>query len=65
MNLTTELNPEVWVAQYGDMLFRFALKRVNDTSLAEDLVQESMLAAMKAKNRFLGQSSEKHGCLPF
>jgi RNA polymerase sigma-70 factor (ECF subfamily) len=59
MSQTTELKPEAWVAQYGDILFRFALRRVNDTSLAEDLVQESMLAAMKGKDRFQGQSSEK------
>jgi len=59
MSHIKELNAEAWVAQYGDMLSRFALKRVDDTSLAEDLVQESLLAAMKAKDRFQGQCSEK------
>jgi RNA polymerase sigma-70 factor, ECF subfamily len=59
MRQTTELNPEAWVAQYGDMLFRFALQRINDSALAEDLVQESLLAAMKAKDRFQGKSSER------
>jgi RNA polymerase sigma-70 factor (TIGR02943 family) len=56
---TIQLNPEGWVTQYGDMLFRFALHRVNDKTVAEDLVQESLLAAMKAKDRFQGQSSER------
>jgi len=53
------LDPESWVDRYGDMLFRFALQRVNDTGTAEDLVQEALLAAMNAKDRFKGQSSEK------
>ena len=53
------LDPESWVDRYGDMLFRFTLQRVNDTGTAEDLVQETLLAAMNAKDRFKGQSSEK------
>ena len=53
------LNPEVWVDQYGDILFRFALQRVGNIAVAEDLVQETFLAAMKAKVRFKGHSSEK------
>ena len=53
------LNPEVWVDQYGDALFRFAYQRVGDADIAEDLVQETFLAAMRAKERFKGHSSEK------
>jgi len=53
------LNPDVWVDQYGDILFRFALQRIGDTGIAEELVQETFLAAMRAKDRFKGQSSEK------
>jgi RNA polymerase sigma-70 factor (ECF subfamily) len=59
MNEAIRLHPEAWVAQYGDMLFRFALQRVSDTAIAEDLVQESLLAAMTSKDRFQGQSSER------
>jgi RNA polymerase sigma-70 factor (TIGR02943 family) len=53
------LNPDIWVDQYSDILFRFALQRVRDTSIAEELTQETFLAAMRAKDRFKGQSSEK------
>ena len=54
-----DLNPEQWVDRYGDMLFRFALQRVNDNGIAEDMVQETLLAAMKSKARFQAQASEK------
>jgi RNA polymerase sigma-70 factor (ECF subfamily) len=47
------------VDQYGDILFRFALQRVRDAGIAEELVQETFLAAMRAKDGFKGQSSEK------
>ncbi len=39
-------DPSVWVDLYGDYLYRFALARINDPTLAEDLVQETFLAAM-------------------
>ena len=29
-------NPESWVDQYGDFLYRFTLSRVKDPSIAED-----------------------------
>ena len=35
----TPLEPEKWVDEYGDVLFRYALKRVSNRSIAEDLVQ--------------------------
>lgn len=53
------LDPGTWVDAYGDALYRFALFRVNNSALAEDLVQDTLLAAMKAKERFSGRSSVK------
>jgi RNA polymerase sigma-70 factor (ECF subfamily) len=44
-----------WVDAYGDALFRFALARVRDRSLAEDLVQETFLAAWKSRDAFRGE----------
>jgi DNA-directed RNA polymerase specialized sigma24 family protein len=41
-------DPETWVDLYGDILFRFAMSRVSDSSAAEDLVQETFLAALGA-----------------
>jgi RNA polymerase sigma-70 factor (ECF subfamily) len=38
----------VWLDQHGDYLFKFAVFRLRDTSAAEDVVQETLLAALKA-----------------
>jgi len=60
-NETVEKNrstsPEQWLAQHGDALFRYAYLRLRDRSSAEDLVQETLLAALRAD--FSGQSSER------
>jgi RNA polymerase sigma-70 factor (ECF subfamily) len=50
-------NPETWVDQYGDLLYRFALSKVKDPSVAEDLVQETFLAALRARESFKGRSA--------
>jgi len=52
-------DPETWVDQYGDYLYRFALSRIQDSSVAEDLVQETLVAALQARNSFKGRSSER------
>ena len=52
-------NPESWVDQYGDFLYHFALARIKDPSVAEDLVQETFLAAIKARENFRGRSSAR------
>ena len=52
-------NPESWVDQYGDFLYHFTLARVKDPSIAEDLVQETFLAALKARKNFQGRSSTR------
>lgn len=50
--------PSAWVDAYGDRLYRYALSRVRDEGAAEDLVQETLLAAFKSRERFKGESSE-------
>lgn len=50
--------PEEWLDKYGDMLYRYAYYRVNDQNTAEDLVQETLLAALKSRKNFAGRSSE-------
>jgi RNA polymerase sigma-70 factor (ECF subfamily) len=52
-------NPESWVDQYGDFLYRFTLSRIKDPSIAEDLVQETFLAALKARKNFQGRSTAR------
>ncbi len=48
---------ENWANEYGDMLFRFALVRVGDENIAADVVQNTLLAAVSAKDSFQGKST--------
>ena len=52
-------SPEEWVDLYGDILFRFAYGRTLNPELAEDLVQETFLSALRSKSSFKGSSSLK------
>ena len=58
-NSSSCVNPERWVEDYGDMLFGFATLRVRDRVIAQDLVQETFLAAIKARDSFGGRSTER------
>jgi len=59
--ITEDLNVVAmnWVEEHGDYLFNFAIGQVRDTNIAEDLVQETFLAALKSQNKFSGRSSER------
>ncbi|MFL5753590.1 MAG: sigma-70 family RNA polymerase sigma factor [Bacteroidia bacterium] len=48
-----------WVDKYGNYLLNFAFLRINKQELAEDLVQDTFLSALKAKDQFRGDASEK------
>jgi RNA polymerase sigma-70 factor (TIGR02943 family) len=54
-----QLDPNVWVENYADSLFSYAYFRVQDKALAEELVQETFVAALLARETFKGNSSEK------
>src|SRR5882757_8435817 len=54
-----QADPNRWVDDHGDCLFRYALVRVRIREIAEDLVQESLLAAMRQIDKFRGRSSER------
>lgn len=58
--MSSQLNAEKWVSDYGDMLYRFALPRVNDADIAKDLVQDTFLAAWRNYENFKGEISEKN-----
>lgn len=51
--------PDQWLPLYGDVLYRYGITRVHKPDIAEDLVQETLLAALKAKENYAGQASEK------
>lgn len=56
---STLSDPERWVDEHGDYLFKYALSRLRDPLKAEDLVQETFLAALKGGTHFEGRSAEK------
>ena len=54
-----KLDPERWVDEHGDVLFGFAAARVHDPAVAQDLVQETFLAALRVQERYAGRASER------
>ena len=52
-------DPRDWVDKHGDALFGYMLRYISDRSTAEDLVQETFLAALKGRAAFTGASSER------
>jgi RNA polymerase sigma-70 factor (ECF subfamily) len=53
--------PETWVDLYADSLFRYALLSIADKAVAEELVQETFVAALSTvgNSRFRGESACK------
>ena len=54
-----ELDPQRWLDRHGDYLYGFALTRVRVAGVAEDLVQETLLAAWQGRDGFAGAASEQ------
>ena len=52
------LEPRLWVQKYGDLFYQYALRRLNDRQAAEDVVQETFLAAIKASVNYRGDALE-------
>lgn len=52
-------DPDRWLERYGDILFRYVYSRVRDRDAAEDLLQETLLAALQAKANFAGEAAEQ------
>ncbi len=48
-----------WVVEHGDILWKFALSRTRSKEAAEEIVQETVLAAMQGFGTFAGGSSER------
>ena len=52
-------SPQQWVELYADDLYAYAFKTIPNPHQAENLIQETFLAALKAKDSFKGNSTEK------
>lgn len=48
-----------WIEEHGDHLYRFALARVRNSDVAEDLLQETFLAALQGSYRESGPTAER------
>lgn len=48
-----------WIGEHCDVLWRFALSRTRSRDAAEEVVQETLLAAIESYPRFAGDSSER------
>ena len=53
------VNPQIWLEEYHESLFKYALARLQDADLAEESIQETFLAALQSRNGFQGLASEK------
>ena len=58
-NTQQQLDPGRWLDCHGDYLYRYALLRIRDVQVAEDLLQETLLAAVGAYRNHAGRSSER------
>jgi len=54
------INPSLWIDKYGNELYNFALMRTNNVLDAEDLLQETLLSALKNVESYRGEISEKN-----
>jgi RNA polymerase sigma-70 factor (TIGR02943 family) len=52
-------DPNIWVDEYSKEFFRFAIYRVKNREVAEDLVQETFLSALKSLKNFRRDCPEK------
>jgi RNA polymerase sigma-70 factor (ECF subfamily) len=52
-------SPEQWLDEHGDYLYRYALLRTQNEAAAEDLVQDTLIAALSSRSGYAGQSSER------
>jgi RNA polymerase sigma-70 factor (ECF subfamily) len=50
-------DPAAWVDDHGDVLYRYALRRLSHPADAEDAVQDALLAGLRGWDRFDGRST--------
>jgi len=58
-NETFECDPNNWVEEYAEEFFRFAMYRIKNREVAEDLVQDTFLSALNSLDKFRRDCPEK------
>jgi RNA polymerase sigma-70 factor (TIGR02943 family) len=53
------LEPENWVTDHSDYLYGYAVMRIYNKEDVLDLIQETFFVALKAKESFKGESTER------
>jgi len=53
------LGPNKWLDCHGDYLYRYALMRVRNAAVAEDVLQQTLRASIHSCERHAGRSSER------
>ena len=53
-----QINPNKWIDLYSDYLFNYTVTRVSDRDIAQDLVQDTFLAALKSMTNFKGRTTK-------
>ncbi len=52
-------SPEHWLEAHGAALYKYALRQTRDPHRAEEAVQETLLAALEARDRYTGAASPR------
>lgn len=52
-------DPQTWLESHGDSLYRYALARTGDPARAEDLVQDTLMAALESREGYAGSARER------
>lgn len=56
---TKTLQPDRWLDAHGDYLYRYALSKTGQPEVAQDIVQETLLAAWRGRGEYKGQAHER------
>ncbi|MDP1904800.1 MAG: sigma-70 family RNA polymerase sigma factor [Pseudomonadota bacterium] len=59
MNENVLGSPDAWLDEHGAALYKYALVHTRDEHKAEEAVQETLLAALQARDRFSGGASAR------
>ena len=52
------IDPAAWVDRHGDHLYRYALSRLRNPDAAEEVVQETFVAGLRALDQYAGRGAE-------